>query len=116
MSMDDNAAFFRENGYLVLEDVFSQDEVASLRQSVADLEGKAAGLQESNDRFKLSLFGTGSMGAVQQIAEPHELGGEWMALARDSRILDNVEAFLGPNILLYYSMMMMKPARSGAPA
>jgi ectoine hydroxylase-related dioxygenase (phytanoyl-CoA dioxygenase family) len=50
---------------------------------------------------------------VQQIAEPHELGAEWMALARDPRILDVIEDVLGPNILLYYSMLMMKPARQG---
>ncbi len=50
---------------------------------------------------------------VQQIAEPHELAPEWMALARDPRVLDAIEDFLGPNILLYYSMLMMKPARQG---
>ena len=36
-----------------------------------------------------------------------------MALARDPRILDVIEDVLGPNILLYYSMLMMKPARQG---
>jgi phytanoyl-CoA hydroxylase len=117
-SMDDREkiAFFEENGYLVVEDVLAPDEVAALRAAVTELQGKAAGLTESTDRFKLFLFGDGTARVVQQVAEPHELGGEWAALARDPRILDLVEQMIGPNILLYYSMMMMKPARSGAPA
>lgn len=104
--------FWRENGYLVVENVLSQAEIEHLRQSTDKLMASAQGLTESTDRFKLKAFGTGG-NVVQQIAEPHELGGEWMALARDSRILDIVEGLLGPNIMLYYSMYMMKPSFEG---
>ncbi|MEQ4207415.1 phytanoyl-CoA dioxygenase family protein [Actinopolymorpha sp. B9G3] len=117
--MDDNQRrhFWKENGYLVLEEVFSPAEVESLRGSADRLSARAEGLTQSTDRFILHTFGDGG-GApiVQQIAEPHELGGEWMALARDPRILDTVEMLIGPNIQLYYSMMMMKPARQGSRA
>ncbi|HZS91736.1 MAG TPA: phytanoyl-CoA dioxygenase family protein [Chloroflexota bacterium] len=107
-------AFWDENGYLVVEDAFNEQEVDRLRRSAEALAERAAGLTENTDRFKLQAFGDSGGGRlVQQIAEPHELGGEWMALARDPRILDVVEGFLGPNIALYYSMMMMKPARQG---
>jgi ectoine hydroxylase-related dioxygenase (phytanoyl-CoA dioxygenase family) len=106
--------FWDETGYLVVDGVFSQEEVARFRQSADALVAKAAGLTESTDRFKLQAFGdTGGGRLVQQIAEPHEAEGEWMALARDPRILDLVEGLLGPNVALYYSMMMMKPARQG---
>jgi phytanoyl-CoA hydroxylase len=105
--------FWRENGYLVVEDVLSVAEVENLRRSVTTLEARAEGLAESNDRFKLKAFGDGGGKRVQQIAEPHEMGGEWMALARHPRILDVVEDLLGPNIQLYYSMLMMKPPREG---
>jgi ectoine hydroxylase-related dioxygenase (phytanoyl-CoA dioxygenase family) len=104
--------FWNENGYLAIEDVLSPTEVENLRRSLDALTAQAQGLTESTDRFKLKAFETGGT-MVQQIAEPHELGGEWMALARDSRILDIVEALLGPNIQLYYSMLMMKPPREG---
>ena len=116
MQEQDKAAFFAERGYLVVEDVFREDEVSALRESVGRLQARADGLTESTPRFNLKLFGDGEVRVVQQIAEPHELGGEWMALARDPRILDTVEQLIGPDILLYYSMMMMKPARAGAPA
>ena len=118
MDQSERAAFWQENGYLVLEDVFSPSEVESLRHSADRIVARADGLTESTDRFILNTFGgdNGATPVVQQIAEPHELGGEWMALARDPRILDTVELLIGPNIQLYYSMMMMKPARQGSRA
>ena len=101
-----------ENGYLVIKNVLSAKEVEDLRRSTDALNAQAQGLKESTDRLKLEAFDTGGT-MLQMVAEPHDLGGEWMALARDERILDVVEELLGPNILLYYSMLMMKPPREG---
>ena len=114
----DAGAFYQENGYFVLEDAFSATELQALRSSVGELAAKASSLRDSTDRFKFHLFGDGDGDArlLQQVAEPHELGGEWSALARDKRILDTVELFIGPDISLYYSMLIMKPPRRGAPA
>lgn len=111
---DEQRDFWADNGYLALEAVLPEDDLLRLRQAADWLTARAAGLTESTDRFKLQAFSDDGGGRlVQQIAEPHELGGEWMTLARDRRILDIVEELIGPNILLYYSMMMMKPARQG---
>jgi phytanoyl-CoA hydroxylase len=104
---------FQEQGYLAVENVFSAEEVENLRRSVDALSEQAQNLTESTDRFKLKAFDNGGGKLVQQVAEPHELGGTWMALARDNRLLDIVEGLLGPNIQLYYSMLMMKPPREG---
>jgi len=108
-------AFWDENGYLALEDVLPEDELEQLRAAADRLAIAADGLTESTDRFKLQAFGDDGGGGrlVQQVAEPHELGAEWMSLTRDARVLDVVEDVLGPNIQLYYSMMMMKPPRQG---
>jgi phytanoyl-CoA hydroxylase len=116
MNVREQRDFWEENGYFVLEDALSPSEVDSLRRSADALSARADGLTESTDRFILNTFGAGATRLVQQVAEPHELGGEWMALARDPRILDTVETLIGPNIQLYYSMMMMKPPRQGSPA
>jgi phytanoyl-CoA hydroxylase len=117
MTRDDQVAYFQEHGYLAVDDVFSAGEVERLRADVAALEQRASGLSASTDRIKLTLFGgSADERAIQQIADPHEIDGTWMDLAADRRILDLVERVLGPNVQLYYSMLMMKPARSGAPA
>jgi phytanoyl-CoA hydroxylase len=105
--------FWNENGYLAVENLLPMEEIEKLRESLDVLESYAEGLEESTDRFKFKVFGDGGGRMVQSIAEPHELGGEWMALARDKRILDIVEELLSKNIMLYYSMLMMKPPRQG---
>jgi ectoine hydroxylase-related dioxygenase (phytanoyl-CoA dioxygenase family) len=111
---DAQHTFWDANGYLAIEEVLPPEEVAELRLALDRLTARANGLTESTDRFRLQAFGdTGGGSLVQQIAEPHELAPEWMALARDPRILDVIEDLLGKNILLYYSMLMMKPARQG---
>jgi ectoine hydroxylase-related dioxygenase (phytanoyl-CoA dioxygenase family) len=106
--------FWNDNGYLAIESALPSTEVEELRLALDRLSARADGLAESTDRFKLQAFGDDGGGRlVQQIAEPHELAPEWMALARDPRILDPIEDLIGPNILLYYSMLMMKPPRQG---
>jgi phytanoyl-CoA hydroxylase len=110
----DQKAFWTENGYLALESVLPPATVERLRAAADELTRNAGNLTASTDRFKLQAFGDdGGSRLVQQVAEPHELGGEWMSLAREPRILDIVEDLLGPDIQLYYSMLMMKPPRQG---
>jgi phytanoyl-CoA hydroxylase len=104
---------WRLNGFLVLEDVLPPANVDRLRRAVERLQVQAEGLTSSTDRFSLKVFESGWGTQVQSVAEPHELGSEWMELARDPRLLDPVESLLGPNLQLYYSMLMMKPAREG---
>lgn len=105
---------WEENGYLAVEGVLPPAEVERLREDADAIEARAGGLSESTDRFGLKAFGDDGGGKrLQQVAEPHEMGGRWMELARDPRILDIVEDLLGPNIQLYYSMFMMKPPRQG---
>ena len=111
---EEQKAFWVENGYLALEDVLPSEDLERLRGAADELTEHAAGTAESTDRSKLNVTRDDpSGGLVQQVAEPHELGAEWMSLARDPRVLDIVEDLIGPNIQLYYSMMMMKPPRQG---
>src|SRR4051812_38612456 len=93
---DAQRASWDDNGYLAVESLLGDDEVLALRDAAERLTARADGLEESTDRFKLQAFSDDGGGRlVQQIAEPHELGAEWMALARDRRILDVVEGLIG---------------------
>ena len=105
-------SFFNENGYLAVENVLNPEEIENYRRSAEALQAMAEGLTESTDRFRLQIWDEAKT-QLQQVAEPHELGAEWMSLARDPRILNVIEELLGPNIQLYYSMFMMKLPRDG---
>ena len=112
-------AQWEKEGYLAVEDLLSEDDLAKLRYRFDDFARQGQYLSESTDRFKLTSFESISDpsaiqgNAVQVVAEPHEIDGQIMELARDSRILDIVEIALGPNIQLYYSMVFMKPPSVG---
>ena len=80
---------FERDGYLAVDNVLTDEEVQVLRSSADRLQAYAAGLTASTDRFVLKAFGDDGGGRLlQQVSEPHELGTEWMSLARDQRILD----------------------------
>lgn len=115
MTDDPRRAFWAENGYLVVENALDEAEVGELRHAVSELEARAGNLDASTDRFKLQIFDGGGR-RIQQAADPHEMGGELMAICRHPAILDTVECLIGGDIQLYYSMLMMKPPLEGAPA
>lgn len=104
--------FFREGGYLVVENVFSTSEVASFQRACDVILAQAQGLTSSTDRLKMKVF-EDSTKLVQQVGDPHEMSGVWLDLVKDTRLLDMVEALLGPNLLVYYSQLMMKAPRQG---
>lgn len=104
--------FFQEQGYLVVENVFTAAEVATFQQACAEIARQAQGLTESTDRLKMKVF-EDSTKLVQQVGDPHEMSGVWLDLVKDERLLDQVEALLGPNLMVYYSQLMMKAPRQG---
>ena len=53
-------------------------------------------------------------GMIQQpnyLLEPHTLDGRWLDICRHPRLLDAVTTVLGPNLILVYSSVFIKPAR-----
>lgn len=104
--------FFSEEGYLVVEGVFSTAEVAGFQRACDTILAQAQGLTSSTDRLKMKVF-EDSAKLVQQVGDPHEMSGVWLDLVKDGRLLDMVEALLGPNLLVYYSQLMMKAPRQG---
>jgi hypothetical protein len=109
-----NPAAFARDGYLHRPAAFAAEEVLRLRQAMAPLQARGAGLAASTGRFRCGIFGQAAP-VTQQTAEPHEGGGGGMAPARDPRRLDMAAAILGPDIRRYAAKAMMKPARSGTP-
>ncbi|MCE7987012.1 MAG: phytanoyl-CoA dioxygenase family protein [Caldilinea sp. CFX5] len=109
---EEQVKFFRDEGYLVVENVFTTGEVAAFQHACDLISAQAAGLTASTDRLKMKVF-EDSTKLVQQVGDPHEMSGVWLDLVKDVRLLDMVEALLGPNLLVYYSQLMMKAPRQG---
>ena len=104
--------FFQEQGYLVVEEVFTAAEVTVFQRACSALLTQAQGLTTSTDRLKMKVFAD-STTLVQQVGDPHEMSGQWLDLVKDERLLDMVEALLGPNLMVYYSQLMLKAPHQG---
>jgi ectoine hydroxylase-related dioxygenase (phytanoyl-CoA dioxygenase family) len=109
---EEEIKFFQTQGYLVVENVFTTSEVAAFQHACDRISAQAQGLTTSTDRLKMKVF-EDSTKLVQQVGDPHEMNGVWLDLVKEARLLDMVEALLGPNLMVYYSQLMMKAPRQG---
>src|SRR5690625_1571597 len=98
---------YEKNGFLVLEDVFSADETASLMDEVIRL---------STDRqiaaMKEAVTEPGS-DAVRSVFRVHDLSEKIDALARDQRLLDVARQILGSEVYIHQSRVNLKPGFKG---
>lgn len=111
---EDQAAFYNENGYLVLEHHLGTDMVESIRAEIARLEAQAAGMTESDDRIDLEDSHTPDNPRVRRIKLPHTQSPLFNDLLRSDAILAPVRDLIGPDLRLHTTKPNMKLAGFGA--
>jgi len=108
MSPTEQKAFYDEQGYILHPDLLSQDEVATLRAALAETLEEANGLTETNEKFSVTRGMDGSY-SVRRIFNPIKHHKAFYDAMCHPRILDAVEALIGPNIQLHHSKLNLKP-------
>ncbi len=93
---------YRENGFLVIDNVFNPPEVDALREMVA-----------SPEVTKL-LEVRGHANQAVHLLELTTLHPLFMELAKDRRIVERIIPLLGPDIQLQHSKLATKPPTKGA--
>ncbi len=83
---------FASEGYCFFPQVLNLEETQTMRQQLE--EATRAGKLDRSDYF----------------GEPHTKDPFWLDLCRHPGLLDAVESVLGPNLILVYSSMFIKPA------
>ena len=111
---EDQAAFYDENGYLVLEHHLGSDMVVAIRAEIARLEAQAAGMTESNDKIDLEDSHTPDNPRVRRIKLPHTQSPLFNDLLRSDAILAPVRDLIGPDLRLHTTKLNMKLAGFGA--
>lgn len=89
----DPSCFARE-GYCVFPDIFTRQEIEANRSL----------LDEATD--------SGALDRANYFGEPHTLDDRWLDICRHPRLLDAVQSVLGPNLILVYSSVFIKPPYS----
>lgn len=99
--------FFRRNGYLKIENVFSQSECEALLADFARLER-----EHGNDGREEFVYEPNS-DDLRSIFSPHKFSPLFDRLCREERILKRVEQILGSLAYLMHSRVNIKPAFHG---
>ena len=115
MISDRDVAFYRENGYLLVEDLLDRSTMARMKEVIADLIGKAKGITKHNDVYDLEPSHTPEAPRVRRIKKPHVVHPVFWDFAKSARVLEVVTRLLGPNVRLHGSKLNMKDPQYGSP-
>jgi ectoine hydroxylase-related dioxygenase (phytanoyl-CoA dioxygenase family) len=113
---DDRVAFYRTNGYLLVEGVLEPDVLAELRAVTDRIVATAEGLTDHTDILDLEDSHTPERPRVRRIKHPHKVDPFYWELARHPRIMDILARLLGPDIRMHKGgKINIKAGGHGAP-
>lgn len=107
-------AFYRDNGYLLVENRVPMDIIEALRAEIARFQDEARGMTEANDRLDLEDSHTPDAPRIRRIKLPHTISPVVEALLRSDHILAPARDLVGPDIRLHTTKLNMKSAGYGA--
>ena len=103
----DQEDFYEENGYLFLEGLFSDDEVAALRAEADRLRE----VQQGDDRYDVIVEPNSE--EVRSVFRVHEMSPVFDRLIADERLVEIAEQILDDAVYTHQSRVNYKPAFRG---
>lgn len=110
----DQVAFYRDNGYLVLESHLPAAIIEDIRAEIRRFEAEAAEMTVSNDRIDLEDSHSAEEPRVRRIKLPHTTSDVVHDLLHSDHILAPVRDLIGPDLRLHTTKLNMKSAGYGA--
>jgi len=110
-----DVALYREQGYLVVENVLDAATLTKIRKTISDLVAKAAGVKTHNDIYDLEPTHTPEYPRVRRIKTPHKVDPFFMEVVRQPKMLSILKALLGQDIRLHGSKLNVKAPKYGSP-
>ena len=110
----EQADFYKDEGYLVLQNQVPLPIVEDIRNEIARFEEEAKGMTESNDRLDLEDSHSPDNPRVRRVKLPHTLSNVVKSLLYSDHILAPVRDLIGPNLRLHTTKLNMKSAGYGA--
>jgi len=106
---------YREKGFVVVDDVFSPEEVQAMRDVLQELCDGARGLRSHTSVYDLESSHTPDKPRVRRIKSPHKVHPLYFDMACQPRLVDVLQRLLTPSIRLHGSKINLKSADYGAP-
>ena len=123
ISKNSKKEIFETNGYLVGKNLLKKNEIIECRREINTLKKKADSLAQSNtieqSDFQIEPFLEKSekkmkSPILRKIENTQDHSTVFYELARNESIVSIVKEILGPDILLFRSTLMLKPALHGS--
>ncbi|GAB4368673.1 MAG: hypothetical protein Kow00114_28030 [Kiloniellaceae bacterium] len=111
---EDQVRFYRDNGYILLEQRVPLEIIEELRREIARFVEQARGMTASDDRLDLEDSHRPDAPRLRRIKLPHKLSPVFDALLRSDWILAPVRDLIGPSLRLHTTKLNMKSAGYGA--
>ena len=111
---DAQVAFYREQGYLVVERLFEPEDIARLTAATAALVERSRGVSAHDEVFELEPDHAPEAPRLQRIKAPHKVDQAYFDVIRDARLLAVLRRLLGPAVRLQNSKLNLKSS-DGAP-
>jgi len=112
---DRDVAFYRGNGYLLVENVLDRSTRARMKEVIADLVAKAKGVVEHDNVYDLEPSHTPQAPRVRRIKKPHSVHPIFWEFAKSPALMEVCTRLLGPNVRLHGSKLNMKDPKYGSP-
>ena len=115
--------FFDRNGYLIVKDLLNEKEVIECKKEINRLQETAKLLTKSgtieNGDFQIEPFVKQSdresqSPILRKIENTYDHSDLFFQLARHEQIVSMVKEILGPDLMLFRSTLMLKPALHGS--
>lgn len=111
----DQKSFYHDNGYLVVNDVLSDDEVQELRSVTDDFVEQSRAHTEHTDVFDLEPGHTPEAPRLRRLKSPVQQHSIYDRILRHDGILDIVEDLIGPGVRTNGDKLNMKSPEFGSP-
>lgn len=115
MISEKDVAFYREQGYLLVEDVLDAATLTKIRKAIAGLVAKAAGVKTHNDVYDLEPTHTPENPRVRRIKTPHKVDPFFLEIVRQPKMTSILKALLDKDVRLHGSKLNVKAPKYGSP-
>ena len=107
--------FYKDNGYLVVEQVLSQEEVGDLRRVTDEFVEQSRNVTEHNDVYDLEPDHSPETPRVRRIKQPSLQHPVYDRTLRHPGILEIVSQLIGPEIRYQSTKLNLKSPKIGSP-
>ena len=127
MNENDQKYCFESEGYLIVEQLLSEDEIRSCQNEIQTLHQKAKGYFEAGDQragcFQLEPYMNSEKTdesqpndypVLRKVERTGHLSTVFFNLARHPKLVQTVRNLIGRDVLLFRSTLMFKPAFHGS--